>query len=166
MYITHRKELFSIAYIKAIGSQLGYNPGEFKIDNDSVDILFSTKGYKGTKLRNPQLNFQLKCTQSSFSKNGILHFSLPKNNYDDLRADNNANPSYLIVLVVPGDDTQWIDYRTAEIALKYRSYWLSLKNYPPSNNKNKVKVKIPINNLFNDKVFKNLMDAASNGITL
>lgn len=161
-----KQEQFSIAYVKAIAAPLGFNPGKFEVDNDSVDILFAAKYEPTNKIRNPQINLQLKCTKKLPSDDGFLHYPLPLKNYEDLIGLNQANPSYLVVVCIPENEDDWIDVKDEELLLRYKAFWYSLKNLPPVDNDESVTVRIPISNRFTKKSFKILMDNASNGITL
>lgn len=164
MYITHKKELFSIAFLKAISATLGFNHSEPKVDNDSVDIELSAKGYNA-KIRNPKIELQLKCTTLK-PKNGNLHFELPIKNYDDLRGENVVCPRYLVVVTVPESEEDWIEVNHNNLILSYSAYWISLKDAVQKNNSSKVTVQIPISNQLNKVSLKYLMDKSSEGVFL
>lgn len=78
LYITQKQEQFSLAYIQAIATYSGCNVGSYHVDDDSVDILLAKRNVSGKLLDTPELNIQLKCTQSQFSKDGNIHYQLPK----------------------------------------------------------------------------------------
>jgi hypothetical protein len=59
MYITHRQEQFSKAYIRAVTAVAGYDIYEPGVDNDSIDLVIAAKGAIGT-FRSPRLELQLK----------------------------------------------------------------------------------------------------------
>ncbi|MDD1420303.1 DUF4365 domain-containing protein [Dolichospermum sp. ST_sed1] len=59
MYITHRQEQFSKAYIRAVTAVAGYDIYEPEVDNDSIDLVIAAKGAIGT-FRSPRLELQLK----------------------------------------------------------------------------------------------------------
>jgi len=161
-----KQEQFSIAYVKAIAAPLGFNPGKFEVDNDSVDILFSAKYAQTQTIRNPQINLQLKCTKKAASEDGYLHYPLPVKNYEDLIGTNQANPSYLVVVCIPENEEDWIEIKEEELSMRYKAFWYSLKGLQTVNNKESVAIRIPISNRFTKDSFKNLMDSASNGIAL
>jgi hypothetical protein len=161
-----KQEQFSVAFVKAIAAPLGYNPGKYEVDDDSVDIIFSAKYEKTRKIRNPQINFQLKCTKLLPSEDGFLHYPLPIKNYEDLIGTNRANPSYLVVVCIPEREDEWIELRKSELALRYKAFWYSLKDLQSVDNEESVTVLIPIANKFTKDSFTNLMEYASNGVTL
>jgi hypothetical protein len=166
MYKTNKKEEFSRAYVCALAAPLGFNMGDFRVDDDSVDILFKAKYGITSKKRNPQIDFQLKCTKITFKNDGYLHFPLKIKNYEDLRGSNQANPKYLVVLCVPEDEKDWVEEKLEELILRYSAYWISLKDDSPVNNTKSVTIKIPKQQKFDKDSFKMLMDKASEGISL
>ena len=166
MYKTNKKEEFSLAFVYALFTPLGYNLAKFSVDDDSIDIIVKAKYERSSKIRNPQLDIQLKCTKYTFSNDGYLHFPLKMKNYEDLRGDNRANPSYLVVVCVPENDDDWVIVKPEEILLKYSAYWFSLKDAPAVSNKNNITIKIPKYQKLDLDSFKMLMNKASEGIAL
>jgi hypothetical protein len=166
MYKTSRQEEFSVAYIRALAAPLGFNPGKFDVDNDSVDISFTAQYGVNSKIRSPEINIQLKCTRRVFSKDSLLHYPLPVKNYNDLRGTNLANPRYLIVLCIPRNENDWLSITETEMILRYSAYWFSLRYEPEKRNKKTVTIGIPRNQLLTREAFKMLMDNASKGIGL
>jgi hypothetical protein len=58
MYKTSKQEQFSIAYARAIAAPLGFNPGKFDVDDDSVDISFTAQYDIKAKIRSPEINIR------------------------------------------------------------------------------------------------------------
>jgi len=166
MHENIKKEEFSRAYVCALAAPLGFNRVNFGVDDDSADIGFKAKYGVNFIVRNPQIDFQLKCTEITFKDDGYLHFPLKIKNYDDLRGTNQAHPKYLVVLCVPEDEKDWVEVKPEELILRYSAYWFSLKNEPSINNKNSVTIRIPKQQKFDKDTFKMLMDEASKGISI
>lgn len=112
-----QKEEFNYAYLSALAAHAGINRGDLRVDNDSVDVLFQSVGYRGRRFRNPQIQLQLKCTSQDLIRDGVIKFPLPRKNYDDLRGDDVITPRYLAVLLVPADTARWIEHNDGYIAL-------------------------------------------------
>lgn len=157
-----QKEQFSIAYMYALGAHAGLNPGDLNVDDDSIDMLFQGKGYKA-KVRNPQIQFQLKCTSSANSDGKHLKYALKKKNYDDLRGEDVVVPRYLVVLVVPLRTDEWLTHGDEHMSLYNTCYWYSLRTLPESDNTTSVTVPIPLSQRLTTASLLHLMDAASKG---
>lgn len=110
MDISARKEQFSFAYIQAIAAQIGLNYSKDAVDDDSVDIRLSGKGFTGGKVRNPKIEIQLKCTSQDVVKGDVIKYPLKLKNYNDLRGEDVAAPRYLMVLVVPEAIDNWTHF--------------------------------------------------------
>lgn len=142
MHITARKEQFNVAYVGALAAQAGINSAKMAVDNDSVDILFAGKDFPGI-FRDPQVNFQLKCTHRDLRVGDNIHYPLDRKNYDDLRAVNLSNPRYLAVLEVPELCDDWTDHLDVGMLLKSKCYWASLKGLPDKD-QDTITVSVPL----------------------
>lgn len=77
-----RMEQLSLAYIRAVAADAGYQVSRPDPDMDSVDgILMSSQG------RRPRIEFQAKATSRDIGRDGNIRFPLPVKNYEKLRAD-------------------------------------------------------------------------------
>ena len=159
-----QKEQFNVAYMYALGAHAGLNPGNLIVDDDSIDMLFQGKGYKA-KVRNPQIQLQLKCTSSANVGDGVLKYQLKKKNYDDLRGEDVVVPRYLAVLVVPNNTDNWLIHSDEYMSLHKTCYWYSLRMLPESANKTSVTISIPLAQRLTTASLLQLMDAASKGET-
>ena len=63
MDLNKQKEEFNYAYVCALAAHAGLNRGEFRVDDDSIDITFQAKGDFGPgRWRSPLIQVQLKCS--------------------------------------------------------------------------------------------------------
>lgn len=161
-----QKEEFNYAYICALAAHAGLNKGKFDVDDDSVDIVFQSKGYVGCTFRSPQIQIQLKCTSQSLVDGDVIKFPLPIKNYEDLRGDNVIAPRYLAVLLVPEDIAEWVQHNEDHIALFNSCYWVSLRDAGPTTNKTNVTVSIPLEQRLTSDTLRLMMDRASVGESL
>ena len=153
-------EQLSLAYVRAIAAQGGYQVGRPEPDVDSVDgVLLSTVG------RRPRIDFQAKATSQSLGRSDVIHFPLPAKNYEDLRADT-LTPRLLIVLLLPRDNSDWLAQTTTELCLRHCAYWLSIAEHPARSNKHTVTVDIPTANIFDKAQLDGLMGKANTGSAL
>lgn len=156
------KEQFSRAYVYAIASATKINASIPAVDEDSIDIVFSTPGPGGT-VRAPRLEAQLKCTAQNILKEKCLTFPLPKKNYDELRAENVMVPRILIVVLVPPSSELWIHQTEELLGLRHCGYWLSLRGFPESGNKSIISVDVPRKNMFSSDSLCEIMKKIGQG---
>ena len=77
-----QKEEFQYAFVSALAAHAGLNRGDFRVDEDSVDVSFKGLGYHGPgRRRNPIVEFQLKCTSQDVIKGDVIKFELKLKNY-------------------------------------------------------------------------------------
>lgn len=160
-----QKEQFSIAYVNAMAAQAGLNNGHCAVDDDSVDLMLLGKGFDG-KIRNPQLQLQLKCTSQQLVKDEVIKFPLSVKNYNDLRGENVVCPRYLVVLVVPENVADWSEQRSNELILRNSCYWMSIRNMPETCNVSSVTVEVPLKQQLTKEILLELMAHASKGEAL
>lgn len=163
MDIGKRKEQFNVAYVCAIAAQAGLNSSPPIVDDDSVDLTLMGRGYKG-KVRNPQIQLQLKCTSQNLISGSVIKFPLPKKNYDDLRGDDVVCPRYLVVLLVPEDEEAWVQHNDEYISLHNQCYWVSIKDLPERPNLTSVTVEIPLTQRLTTNNLRKLLVDASNRV--
>ena len=163
MEITQKKEQFNVAYISALAAQVGINTSKPTVDDDSVDMILIGKGFQG-RVRNPQIDLQLKCTSQDLIQGDTLSYPLSKKNYDDLRGDNLLSPRYLVVLIVPDTHNDWIEQKENHMIMRHLCYWTSIKDMPESDNSTSVTIGIPLVQRFNSDVLLKLMECGSQGI--
>jgi len=162
-----QKEEFQYAYVCALAAHAGLNRGDFRVDDDSIDITFQARGDFGPgRRRSPMVQVQLKCSSQDMIADGVIKFPLKIKNYNDLRGDEVVVPRYLAVLLVPDDVQQWIANHDDHIALFKSCHWLSLRDYGPTENETSVTVDIPLAQRLTSETLWQMMDRASAGESL
>jgi hypothetical protein len=157
MHPNTRKERFSLAYIAAIAAKAGFDLVEPPVDVDSIDgALICHAG------RRPRIEFQAKATARDLLGDNEIAFPLPVKNYDDLRLDV-IIPRYLIVVVLPENDADWLSHSEDELILRHCGYWTSLAGLPDTDNKTSVTVRIPRAQQLNPDALRTLMQTANQG---
>lgn len=155
-----QKERFSLAYISALAAHAGFWVEEPKVDLDSVDGVIKSR----LQNRGGQITFQAKATsENSFDSNNNLLFPLKINNYNDLRDDQAILKSILIVMLLPTNVPDWLCLNEDDALLKYNSYWICLKGYPPTNNTSTVTITIPKANKLTPQKLEEMMTEALSG---
>ena len=153
-------EQFSLAYIRAVAAQSGYQVTRPEPDLDSVDgVLMASFG------RRPRIEFQAKSTSRDVLRTDGIRFPIPVKNYNELRADTRI-PRILIVVLMPQEIHQWIHQTTDELCLRHCAYWLSLEGQPSVSSTSSVSVTIPTTNIFDRAQLGDLMTRVDAGEAL
>ncbi|MGF1583586.1 MAG: DUF4365 domain-containing protein [Gemmataceae bacterium] len=159
-----QKEHLSRAYVHTVAARAGYS-FEIKVtDDDSVDGTIHAKGEVGVgaSLKSPRIDVQLKATEvEERLDEATLSFPLPIKNYNELIGEYCA-PRLLVVLVLPRDQTTWLEQTEEAMICRRCAYWLSLYNLAPTTNTTTVTVKIPRIQVFTVAELHNLMGRAAN----
>lgn len=149
---------FSHAYVRAIAHAAGFFVHEANraLDADGVDLTLLAKGAGGV-VRSPRLDVQLKSTAQPVDEDPFP-FDLEIKNYDELRSEDLQVPRILVVVVVPPDRAAWVHATEEELTLRRCGYWKSLRGADATENKTRVRVKIPRSACFHVAALQAIMD--------
>lgn len=153
----------SLAYLHAVAANEGFAVDVPHIDSDSVDAEICAKGKidNSSIKHSPKIQVQLKATFNPIiNAQGVISYSLPIKNYDDLRVDT-VLPRLLVLLVLPAVQTDWLTHQPDRLILQKCAYYINLKGLPVSNNAGHQTVHIPTVNMLTPTVLKELMIKAS-----
>lgn len=164
MTIDDQKEQFSFAYARAVAAVAQVVVSEPTVDDDSVDLSFKKKGGGGA-VRSPQLDVQVKCTESANIRADHIAYPLKLKNYDELRPTNLLVPRILIVVTVPDDLVDWLNHSEQELAMRKCGYWVSLRGMAATANQTNVTVHLPRANQFTVAQLAQIMQRIGNGQT-
>lgn len=120
-----QREQFSLAVVKAIAAAAGVSWSQPSVDDDSVDIAFSSRVYG-----RPRLEAQVKCSSGEHLYDDGVHFSLKRKNHDDLRLVDVVIPRILIVVLVPQSVGEWLTMNEEQMVLRRCAWWSSLRSAP------------------------------------
>lgn len=127
--LNDQKAQFSIAYVKVVAAAAGFNiNGIPQVDDDSVDLTLCASGVRGLS-RRPKLDLQLKCSSSLQFVGDNLTFPLSRKNYDDMSALTIC-PRYLVVLGVPEEIDDWLEWSPDRLCLRTSAYWARVEARP------------------------------------
>ena len=138
-------ESFSEAYLRALAACEGFSVSREAQDVESVDVVVAAHGrveHEGRKSsrRSPRLGVQLKCSARHEPGDGVLQHDLPVKNYDDLRARNYVVPRVLVVVCVPPDWEQRLEWTPEALVLRHCAFWASLVGAAPTENRRTCRV--------------------------
>lgn len=164
MTIDDQKEHFSYAYTRAIAATAAVSVATPEVDDDSVDLVLFQKA-TGTVFRSPRLEVQVKCAeQSALTVSATdIHYPLKLKNYNELRADDVLVPRILLVVLVPDDLGDWLNWTAQELAMRRAGYWLSLRAMAQTSNATNVTVHVPLVNEFSVAQLSAIMQRIGNG---
>lgn len=162
MHIDQRKEQFSRAYVHAVASVAGFSLASPAVDDDSVDLIFCSRGKSGT-LRAPRLEAQLKCSSAEIVRESHVAYPLQRKNYDELRPTDFVVPRILIVLIVPPALEDWLAHGEDALAMRRCAYWVSLHGLDESASERTVTVHVPRTGLFSPLALQQIMTRVGNG---
>ena len=147
---------FSEAWLRAVAAVAGFGvQGGTNPDDQSVDITITSKS-RGIS-SNPRVDVQLKCTADDLGDDPQISFSLPQNNYEDLRDVNVSVPIILVVVQVPVDPLNWILAGADKLEVFRAAWWISLRGYPLNENSHNTTVHIPQTNRFTPGELQQIM---------
>ena len=108
----------------------------------------------------PEARWGLKCTSVKALRGDHVVCPLKLKNYDDLRLDDPIVPRMLVVVLVPGDESQWLRQTEEELCLRRCAYWRCLRGMGESRVLAKVAIRLPRQNLFSVEGLQALMSRA------
>lgn len=159
IHITAAQERFSSAYVKLMCAAAKINYSEPKTDNESIDIEFIGCNFRG-KWKRPRILAQLKCTSDYTMidmKKQELKFSLSMKNYNDLREKDDL-PKILIVVFCPENNNEWVETSSLQAKVRFSGYWVSIEGFPEVSNKERVTVRVPFSQPFDNNSLIELME--------
>ncbi len=153
-----QEEALSRAYVQAIAGMAGYMTAEYKPDRDGTDVQIRAGG----SMR-PSLDIQLKATINlKTATDGQFRYSLKLRNYNLLRVPTQV-PNILVVLALPQNSVDWLSVTPEQLIMRRCAYWVSLKGYPETQNKESVTISIKETSRFDVTGLKDLMNQARTG---
>ncbi len=72
-------------------------------------------------------------------------------------------PRILIVMLIPGEISSWLNQTNKELCLRYCAYWISLEGRPAVSNTSNIKIGIPKSNVFSGDQLDTLMQRVDDG---
>lgn len=126
---TTQKEDLSYSYIAAVCATAGIDFERVNHDHDSTDaILKQTVKLPDGSHFIAEMRVQLKSTSSSNllqERQNSITYRLKAKNYNDL-IKKGSSPAFLMLLVLPTDQNEWIHWTIDELAIRKCMYWLHI----------------------------------------
>lgn len=162
---TMQMEQFSEAFVCAIVAQAGCNHSKPVVDDHSIDLNLSKNMPEQSDFLvfDPMICIQLKSTAVSEITGDTLKFRLKMKNYNDLRKCHLQKPRILVVVCIPENSEDWIDYHKDSLILYRNAFWISLDGRPEISNTTSVTLDIPVAQRFDAKILSEMMEKVAKG---
>jgi hypothetical protein len=163
MDINIQKEEFSYAYMYAVVSAAGYSCqiASRPLDIGGIDMIISGVEREDS-LYPPRLEVQVKSTSTSVLSPDSIRYPLKLKNYNELRKQKTLVPKILVIVLIPDDQSEWLNQSEDELCLRRCGYWLSLRGQPETTNTESVTVYLPRQQMFTAGAIKNIMQQIEN----
>src|SRR5262245_60439797 len=129
------KEALCRAYVRAVAARAGVlyldSLLDFGIDVHLREVEEDGGHHRGT---GPQIDLQLKSTTRANTREEGVRYDLDVPAYNLLRRRSPERARWLVVLVLPEEEEQWLRQSAEELALRRCAYWLSLEGEGPTPN--------------------------------
>ncbi|HHW7450535.1 DUF4365 domain-containing protein [Pasteurella multocida] len=161
-------EQYQKAYVKMLAARCRMMITEgSQPDRESIDMSISLNKYNPTLgySESGEIKLQLKTDfQHNLSADKkSLKYSLPIKNYRDLIGSRRAAPRYLFVMPLPIQEHLWVHEMNNGAFISGVCYWVNLTHYPPTTNKTKVTIDIPLTQIVTLEVLKKMLYKAIEG---
>lgn len=107
-----------------------------------------------------QMRVQLKCTSSltQYKDNGDSYtYTLKVKNYNDLIRPA-TTPIILGLLILPADETIWLEWTEEELRIKGCMYWADFSGFTESTNSHSIDVRIDKKNVLNSSTIVRILE--------
>ncbi|WP_267353871.1 MULTISPECIES: DUF4365 domain-containing protein [unclassified Methylobacterium] len=157
----HRQESLSRSFVQAIAVTAGVDPGfdqgfDYGVDGQFRTIVDRNGRYTRT---GTALDYQLKASINWFKRGNTIVYDLDVKKYNDLVERSEGVGLILILLGLPRAENHWIHHAEDALLLRHRCFWYHVRG-KSVNNREKKRIYIPAQHLFNVDAIKSLMEAA------
>jgi hypothetical protein len=160
-----RQEALSRAYVRAVAAQAGVVCVE-AVQDFGIDAYLRDVEQEGSTFRDtgPQIDLQLKSTTRAEIREDRLVYDLEVRASNFWRQVPHDRPRLLVVLVLPGDEPQWLSQSVEELILRRCAYWVLLAGAAPTANDKTIRISMPRENVFSVEAVQGMMRALREGV--
>ncbi len=170
--IQHVEEDLSRAYVQAVAARARLGLA-VSIDDRShdygIDGTFHQVQYVNNKRRESgfKLDFQLKACKNVTFVNDMAKYDMEADTYNHLihRDGNGGTPVILLLLALPQDEGDWLEFTEDELILRKCCYWARISGDPTTNTAS-VRIQIPTANRLTSEALLGLMAKVEKGESL
>ena len=165
----HRQEQLSRAYVHAVTAHAGliFEPTsvDYGVDG-TIRVVIEKDGRR--LLAGHGLDVQLKATTSWFIRDDTVVYDLEAKTYNDLVDRFNeprGTPMVLMVLCLPGNETEWLDISHDRLLLRHCCYWCRVGGTRTTNTATH-RIEIPKSNIVDQDTVVDLLQRVCRGEAL
>lgn len=163
----HSQESLAQAYIHAIAGHLGLacsiREFDYGIDLTLHQISVRTTDRKRYVESGMPLDVQVKSTTTAIIRGDCLAYDLNIENYDDLRTTRVCTPRILVVHVQPPARHERLTLSEDGLLIRGCCYWISLRGFPPTNNRSRIRIRIPVRQHFSQEGLREILRRIQTG---
>ena len=156
-----KMEDMSEAYIRALCAANGFSVDRGSHDNDGYDVVISCKGLvePDSIVHSPKFEVQLKSSSSQITTHddGSITYCLEVKNYKTLIQTTRMVPQILVVFHMHKDEHLWLEHSTEWLKITKCAYWISLKGYEDTDNKQTINITIPSDHILTKESLWDIM---------
>jgi hypothetical protein len=161
--ITDLMEAFQESYVRGVAAAAGcVIVGKPEID-EGVDVMLSHFADIHLKDKFAYLQIQMKATTDGLVEEGqFIKTTLRNDRYNLFRNDEPSIHRIVVILHIPEDQQDWLRVGEAALLLHHHAYWVSIEGRPASTAE-RVTVKAPTNQIFDDIALCGIMERIGQG---
>lgn len=154
----HRQEALCRAYVQAIAALAGVGTSSYAFDY-GVDMSLRVIQQQDNLHQDArvQLDLQLRSTTRASVTDTQVSYDLDVRTYEYLRLSSRI-PCILVLLVLPEDETKWLNQSAGELTIRHCAYWISLEGADPTTATSSIRIAIPQTQIFSVQAVRVMME--------
>ena len=153
-----RMEAMGDAYLRALAAMAGVTCNEPSRDYGIDYCLREIEERDGRfRDRSRLFDIQLRCTTLATLDESSVTYDLDAEMYNDLCEPGDDCERILVLLLMPTDETAWLSQSIDELIVRRCAFWLSLVGREQTESTSKVRIRIPVGNVFTVETIRRFM---------
>lgn len=146
---SHRQEGLARAYVQAVAAKAGFGCNPRTVDY-GMDLALNQITMVAGSLSESGMALDIQARSSTTAKltDEFIIYDIDVRTYDVLRIPHPDVPRLLVLLVLHGNEENWLRLTEEELLLRGAAYWYSVKGEPQSTNRRSIRLSIPRLQLF------------------
>jgi Domain of unknown function (DUF4365) len=162
---SQKQEALSRAYVRVIAAQAGVMCADvtpdFGIDMYLRDVEEDSGTFGDV---GPQVDLQLRTATGAEVRDVEVAYDIDIRTYNRLRRTPVHRPCFLVLLVLPADESLWVSQSVEELVVRRCAYWFSLEGMGPTTNQATIRITTPRTNVFSAAVVRSWMATLVGGL--